>query len=130
MTSPWHRLRIALALLVLVMLGGTGGYVAMGFPLLDAIYQTVTTVSTVGFRELRPFRTGERLFTIGLILVGVGTALYTFTVLIESFIEGQLTALLGRRRMDRKIARMEGHVIICGWGRVGKAIARNVSGAD
>ena len=61
-----------------------------------------------------------------LILVGVGAALYTFSVLIETFIEGRLNELLGRRRMEQSIASMQDHVIICGWGRVGRAIAGEV----
>jgi voltage-gated potassium channel len=63
---------------------------------------------------------------MALILVGVGTAFYAFGVLIETFIEGRLNALLGRRRMEHSIASLHGHVIICGWGRVGRSIAGEV----
>ena len=117
---------MALAALTGVIVAGTLGYVALGFPLLDALYQTVTTVSTVGFREVKPLSGTGQLFTIGLILVGVGTVLYTLGVLIEALIEGELLDLFERRRMERKIDQMQDHVIVCGWGRVGKAIARYV----
>jgi voltage-gated potassium channel len=93
----------------------------LGFTVLEALYQTVTTVTTVGFREVRPLTRVGELFTIGLILVGVGTALYTFGVLLEALVEGHLREYLGRRRMDRAIGNMTGHVIVCGWGRVGAA---------
>lgn len=110
-----------IALLVVVVLG-TVGYVLLGFGVLDAAYQTVTTVSTVGFREVQPLTGAGQVFTMVLILLGVGAAFYAFGVLIETFIEGRLNELLGRRRMEQSIASMHDHVIICGWGRVGRSI--------
>ena len=104
-----------------MIVAGTVGYAILGFGFVDALYQTVTTISTVGFREVRPLSTVGEFFTIALILVGVGTALYTFGVLLEALIEGHLRQQLGRRRMDRQIGRMTGHFIVCGWGRVGRA---------
>ena len=85
-----RRLIFALAALASVMVAGTVGYLLLGFGLLDALYQTVTTVSTVGFREVQPLHGAGKVFTIALILVGVGTALYAFGVLIETLLEGQL----------------------------------------
>jgi len=96
---------------------------------LDALYQTVTTVTTVGFREVQPLTSGAKVFTIILILVGVGTALYTLGALIETLLEGQLRGVFRRQRMDRRIGRMSRHVIICGWGRVGRVIAREMVAA-
>ncbi len=127
MTDPFRRVWLGLASLGAVVVAGTVGYMALGFPLLDAVYQTVTTVTTVGFRELHPLSATGMVFTIGLILVGTGTALYTLSVAIEALVEGQIRELLGRRRMDRQIAKLEDHVIICGWGRVGRAISRYVT---
>lgn len=119
-----RRIRFALGALGLVLLAGTVGYVVLGFGWLDALYQTVTTVTTVGFREVRPLSAAGKVFTIVLILLGVGTALYTLVVLVEALIEGHFYQHLERRRMDREIGRMTGHVIICGWGRVGRACAQ------
>jgi len=119
-----RRIRLALSALGLVLLAGTVGYVILGFSWLDALYQTVTTVTTVGFREVHPLSAAGKLFTIALILLGVGTALYTLGVLLEALIEGHLHHHLERRRMDREIGRMASHVIICGWGRVGRACAQ------
>ena len=124
-----RRLRFGLAALVGILVTGTVGYVLLGFSVLDAVYQTVTTVSTVGFRELHPLSTGGQVFTIALILVGVSTALYTFTLVLEAVVEGQIAELVGRRRMDRQIARMSGHVIVCGFGRVGRNLTQFVAGA-
>jgi voltage-gated potassium channel len=71
-----RRIRIALSAFGLVLVGGTIGYVILGFGFLDALYQTVTTVTTVGFREVNEFTAAGKVFTIALVLVGVGTALY------------------------------------------------------
>jgi voltage-gated potassium channel len=102
------------------------GYLAFGFSLLDAVFQTVITVTTVGFVEVHNFNSGEKVFTIFLILVGVGTAAYALSVLIEFFVEGYFDGTFRRRRMERQIKAMHGHVIVCGWGRVGTSIARNL----
>ena len=102
--ADWRRLAFALVALVTVAAAGTVGYIVLGFGVLDAVYQTVTTVTTVGFREVHPLSTAGKVFTIVLILLGVGTALYTLGVLIETLLEGQLPEVFGRRRMERKIA--------------------------
>lgn len=115
--------------LLLVLVAGTVGYVALGFGVLDATYQAVTTVSTVGFREVKPLTTAGKVFTIVLILVGVGTALYALSVLVETVIEGRINELFGRRRMNQSLAAARDHVIICGWGRVGRSIASEVVAA-
>jgi voltage-gated potassium channel len=124
-----RRVQSGLIALAAVLAAGTIGYLAFGFGFLDALYQTVTTVTTVGFREVEPFSGGEQLFTIALILVGVGTALYTLTVLLETLIEGHFLRHMEGRRMERTIARLHDHVIICGWGRVGKASAMQLASA-
>jgi voltage-gated potassium channel len=127
--SHWRRLGAATAVLALVLVAGTAGYVILGFGVADAAYQAVTTVSTVGFREIQPLDRKGQVFTMVLILVGVGAAFYTFSVLVETVVEGRLNELLGRRRMEQSIANLQGHVVICGWGRVGQAIADELAGA-
>lgn len=124
-----RRLGTALAALSLVIVFGTVGYVVLGFGLLDAAYQTVTTISTVGFREVEPLSDAGQVFTMVLILVGVGATLYALATLVEVILEGRLNELLGRRRMEQSIAALSGHVVICGWGRVGRAIASEVEAA-
>lgn len=129
MVDTWRRLRLAGAAFVLVLVVGTAGYMGFGLGFVDALYQTVTTVTTVGFRELKDFGAGEQLFTIALIVLGVGAALYTITLLVETMVDGPAAELLARRRRDRRIASMKGHTIVCGIGRVGRAIARELSEA-
>ena len=132
--ARWNRaarnLRLGLIGLFLVLVGGTIGYVAFGYGVLDAIFQTVITVSTVGFGEVHKFSAGQQVFTIVLILTGVGTVAYTFSMLVETLVEGYLADEFGRRRMRRQINGMRDHVVVCGWGRVGRAIARSLQAGD
>ena len=118
---------LSLGALAIVVIAGVVGYVILGMNTLDALYQTITTLTTVGFRELAPFGTSEKVFTIVLLVVGVGTTLTALTALFEVVLEGHLGSMLGRYRMDRRIGELEDHVVLCGWGRVGKAIARELT---
>ena len=128
-SNPFRRVQVGLAALALVVVVGTAGYTALGFEPLDALYQTVVTVSTVGYGFPHPIGAGVKAFTMVLILLGVGTALYTFTVTLELLIDGHMRDLIRRRRMDRDIGKMTGHVVICGWGRVGREVARYLANA-
>ena len=114
---------IGLIVLAGVVVVGTVGYVVLGFGVLDALYQTITTITTVGFREVEPLDSTGQIFTIVLVLAGVGTALYTLTVGLELIVEGHLGAAMERRRMQRLIEGLAGHVVVCGFGRVGRTIA-------
>jgi voltage-gated potassium channel len=125
-SSVAKRLIFSLAAMVSVMIAGTLGYLGFGFSPLDAAFQTVITVTTVGFGEVHTFTPAEEEFTIALILLGVGTAAYALSVLIEFFIEGYLGGSVRRKRMENRIREMNDHVILCGWGRVGRAIAHNL----
>jgi voltage-gated potassium channel len=126
------RLRRAIAGVMAVLVVGTIGYLLFGLSLTDAVYQTVTTVSTVGFRELHEFSTLEKWFTIGIIILGASTVLYTFTLSVQVVVDGELREFLGRRFMNREISKLSGHTIVCGWGRVGRAVADDlhVAGVD
>jgi len=122
-----RRLGVGLGALTAVLVVGTLGYIILGIDPLDAAYQTVTTVTTIGFREVVEFGTAEKIYTMVLALVGVGTVLYTLTLTLELVLEGQLGNLWGRRRMQRDIEALEGHAIVCGWGRVGRAAAEQIA---
>ena len=127
---PATRLRYGVVGLVGALVVGTVGFMAFGYSLIDAVFQTVITVSTVGFGEVRPFGSGQKWFTIFLILVGVGVAAYTFSTLVETLVGGFLSDELRRRRMQRQIDSLQNHLILCGWGRVGSSIARYVAASD
>jgi voltage-gated potassium channel len=115
---------MGLAALVLVIAAGTAGFALLGMGALDALYATITTITTVGSSIKLPSGNATKFLIIGLLLVGVGTAFYTFSAALEVLVEGQMRELVRRRRMDRTIAAMSGHVIICGWGRVGREVGR------
>ena len=110
-------------MVVAVFVVGTIGYWIIGLSFTEAVYQTVTTVTTVGYRELKDFNSVEQWFTILIIITGVSTVLYTFTLAVQVVVEGQLRDFVGRRLMDREIGKLNGHTIVCGWGRVGRAVA-------
>lgn len=91
-------------------------------PLFDALYLTVTTVSTVGYGDVVAKTNAGRMFTIILILFGVGSAFYVFTSVFQVVVEGKLRDVLGRRGMQRRIENLSSHVIVCGAGRVGNVV--------
>jgi voltage-gated potassium channel len=97
--------------------------------LLDAAYQTTTTITTVGFGEVRDFDASARAFSIFLMVFGVGAAFYTLGGVFEEWVEDSLERF-GRRRMDRRIESLAKHTIICGYGRVGCRIAQLLDGHD
>jgi voltage-gated potassium channel len=119
--SPSRRLALSLSLVVMVLAFGTTGYLVLGFQPLNALYQTVTTISTVGFREVEEFGTAEKLFTMVVIILGFGSVVFAIGQVAEFVVEGHLQRAFGRRRMDKTIAQMDHHVVVCGWGRVGRA---------
>jgi len=123
-----RRLLFALyAFIIIVAIGVIGYMVIEGWTFLDSIYMTITTITTVGFREVHPLSEAGRIFSIFLIIGGVGGALYILTTIMGYLIEGQFDITLGRRRMKNKIARLKKHFILCGYGRVGEAIALTFS---
>ena len=120
--DPWRRFWAGLAVLSLVIIGGIGGYTALGLKPLDAIYQTVITISTVGYREVGDVGARYQVFTVLLIMFGTGTSLYTLSVLIETTFEGLFNDKFRRRRMQQRVNRLKNHIVLCGYGHVGRAI--------
>jgi len=111
-------------LLLAVLAGGTAGYMLVeGWNVWDAFYMTVTTVATVGYGEIHPLSPRGRLFTVALIFGGVGTALYTVTLLATMIVEGGLHRRLEQRRAARMLEHIKDHFIVCGYGRIGSIIA-------
>jgi voltage-gated potassium channel len=114
------------ALATVIGIGWTG-YRLLGLGGVDALFQTVQTVTTVGFNEVGTVDRTYQIFTIALMLVGVGTALYTLGVSLEALLEGRLSADFRRFQMDKEIDRLRGHVIVCGLGQVGSAIVDDLA---
>jgi voltage-gated potassium channel len=127
--TPTRRFALALSLVVLMTVIGAIGYMLIEhWSVLDAFYMSVITISTVGFGEVKPLSPAGRLFTIGLIVTGVGSAIYLFSVIGELVVEGRLREFLGKSAMNRKIHNLEQHVIICGYGRFGRAVVEELTG--
>ena len=111
----------------LVIAFGTLGYwLVLGWSFSDALFMTLTTIATIGYSEVRPLDATGRAFTIVLILFGVGTALYAFTMIAQFVVEGEVRNLFRRNRMEREAARLSRHVIICGYGRMGKIVTEEL----
>ncbi|MGO8671205.1 MAG: potassium channel family protein [Capsulimonadaceae bacterium] len=121
--SPYARLRLALAVAaVLCAIGTAGYYVIEHYSLLDALYMTVITLSTVGFGEVRPLDPPGKIFTIGLIVFGIVTATWVLSTVIEVLVSEDVIRLREQRNMKTLIDRMRGHFIVCGFGRIGQQI--------
>jgi len=120
-----RRVTIAAALLAVVIAVSTVAYVAIeGFSWFDALYMTVTTVSTTGGGEPRPLSPAGRWLTIGVVVIGFSVLTYTVLALAAFVLEGQLGEAVWQRRMRRYVARMRDHFVLCGYGRVGAEVAR------
>ena len=103
---------------------GTIGYMIVErWNLLDSLYMTITTLTTVGYGEVHPLSTEGRIFTIILILFGVGAVLYALSAGAKVILEGELQELFGRKRLEKKIKDLKEHYIICGYGRMGRIIS-------
>jgi voltage-gated potassium channel len=116
--------RLAVLSFLLVLAGGTTGYMVIeGWGAWDAFYMTVTTVATVGFREVHELSRSGQVFTVLLIVSGVGTAFYTATLLATTIVEGGLQRRFEARRITSMLERVRDHFILCGHGRIGSMIA-------
>jgi len=126
--TPTRRLALAVSLVALMTIIGAAGYrLIEHMSVLDSFYMSVITISTVGFEEVKPLSPAGRLFTIGLIVTGVGSAVYLFTVIGELVVEGRLREFLGKSAVTRKIHGLKEHVIVCGYGRFGHAVVEELS---
>ncbi|HET9723408.1 MAG TPA: NAD-binding protein [Actinomycetota bacterium] len=124
-SDGFRRIRWAALLLVVALAYGVTGYMLLqGWSFLDALYMTVTTFTTVGFREVRPLDDVGRVFTLSVIAIGVALVLITIALAAQWVIEGRWGERTRRRRMQRRIDGLSGHYLICAYGRVGRAIAR------
>jgi voltage-gated potassium channel len=118
---------IGIGALVALTALGTVGYMRLeGFHLGEAIFMTVTVLSTVGLQP-RPLGPGGQALTIVLVVLGLGVVLYTVALVTQQVIEGEFRALFGRRRMERIIDAMQGHVIVCSFGRMGRMVCRELA---
>ncbi len=117
------RLLYALILLFFVVMAGTLGYMLMeGWRLVDALYMTIITIASVGYMEVNPLSQQGRIFTIFLIVFGMGILLFGISTFTAFLVEGELSEILRRRKMEKKIADLKEHYIVCGLGGTGRHI--------
>lgn len=118
-----ERLLGVLALFFWCLMAGTAGYhVIEGWSFFDALYMTVITLGTVGYGETHPLSQPGRVFTIFLIMGGIGLMTYGFSAITAVIVDGQLSNALRRRRMDKDIAKLSGHYVVCGAGHTGGVV--------
>ena len=122
-----RRLIVIAVALALVLSGGTVGFMWIEhFPAFDAFYMTLTTVTTVGYGEIRPLSQAGRVFNSFLILFGVTTIFLAVGAMTQTVIELELNQFFGKRRVRSMIDKLEGHIILCGFGRVGRGAAEEL----
>lgn len=117
----------ALILLIVLLAVGTLGYELIeGWSFLESLYMTVITIATIGFKEVHNLSPRGMLFTIFIAIVGVGTAAYALSSLTETMIGAQISEIIGRRRVQKEIDKMRNHHIVCGYGRMGSLVCREL----
>ncbi len=122
--NPLRRFRLPAVLLLVVVVYGIAGYVLIeGWGFLDAFYMTIITISTVGYTEVHSLSDAGRIFTSTLIVVGVGTMLFSFGVFAETLTENSFGMYRRQRQLERRLNQLRDHFIICGYGRIGTQIA-------
>ncbi|MEW6658642.1 MAG: potassium channel protein [Thermodesulfobacteriota bacterium] len=114
------------SLLAILVLGSLGFVWLEGWPFFDALYMTVTTLTTVGYGEVHPLTPLGKAYNMVLILAGMGVLFYIVTSLARVVVEGEIAAALGKRKLLKQIKKISGHYIICGFGRLGEIIARQL----
>ena len=123
MENRHARIATILVLIALLLSGGTIGYMLiMDMSLLDALYMTLITISTVGFQEVTELSVAGRIFTMGLILAGLTTVAYAFTSITAFLVEGEVQKLWRRWRMDGRLGVLENHMVVCGAGKTGHIV--------
>jgi len=124
---PRRFLLIVVIPILVISLGTLGYRLIEGWSLFDSLYMTITTLATVGFQEVHPLSTAGRSFTMVLILGGVFTMFYAAAEIIRSVVSGEVRDILGRRQMERSLAELDDHLIVCGFGRMGRLVCQEFS---
>jgi voltage-gated potassium channel len=130
-STPSRNLRNiirGLVMLCLILGIGVAGYMYIeGWTPFESLYMTVITITTVGFRELREVSEAGRVFTVALIFMGMGVMAYTVGAVAQMMVETQVSSILGRRKLTKELKKIKNHYIVCGYGRIGSIIARELN---
>jgi voltage-gated potassium channel len=122
------RISYFLLLLLIIIFGGTSGYILIeGYGFVDAFYMTIITISTVGFSEVRALSQEGKIFTSFLIITSLGSFAYAISSITTYIIGGQYKKFIKEQNNMKDIEKLREHVIICGFGRVGKQVAADMA---
>ena len=125
------RIRYALAALAGAILFGTVGFhLIEGWSLGDSLYVTIQTLTTVGYGDIPPHRAAGRIFAVVVMLMGVGGVALAASTIVQSVVQSELVSAFGQRRRSKQLGKLQDHYIICGSGRVGSHLIRDLSGAN
>jgi voltage-gated potassium channel len=111
----------------LVALGALGYVLIEGWPLFDGLYMSVITLTTVGYLEVHPLSPAGRAFTMIFVLGGVFILFFMATEAVRAVVSGEVTAILGRQRMQKSLQELTGHFVVCGYGRMGQFVCQEFS---
>ncbi len=122
-----RHLFLSLVFGAFIIFMGTSGYIFVeGWTFMDSLFMTITTLSTVGYSEVNKLSDPGRILSMVLILAGVGYFFYVAGAVVQFMVEGQIRNILGRRRLEKRIERLKNHFIVCGYGRIGRILCRNI----
>jgi voltage-gated potassium channel len=129
--SPHRNLILGILYTLTVMMAGTAAYMIVGWSLRDAFYMVITTVYTVGFEEVRPINTPALyVITVTLIVLGCTGVIFLTGALVQFFTLSTLNKAIGIKRMNKQIDQLSGHVVVCGFGRLGSVLARSLAASS
>ena len=124
MDRTTHLIIVVIISALLVALGTVGYMLIENWSMLDSLYMTVITLSTIGYGEVHTVSQPGRIFTLVLIFLGVGFVLYVIGNVVQFLVEGRIRLVLGRLKLDKQISQLNNHYIVCGYGRMGRAFCR------
>ncbi len=125
--AAFRKIRVGLLVFLLLVLVAILGYISAGWSLADSVYMVIITIFGVGYGEVQPVDTWPlRGLTIAVIVVGYGAVIYTVGGFIQWVVDGELNRALGARKMTKEIDQLNGHTIICGFGRMGRQLAKSL----
>jgi len=111
----------------LILLGATGYWLIEDWPFFDALYMSVISLTTVGYMEVHQLSPYGRVFTMVFVLGGVFTLFYAATEVVRAVVSGEIASVFGRQRMQKSLADMKDHLVVCGFGRMGRLVCEQFS---
>jgi voltage-gated potassium channel len=127
-TQSASKIFKGIIILLMVLLIGTMGYMFVEkWNFLDSLYMTVITITTVGYREVGTVSEAGRIFTIFIIFTGMGIIAYILGMVAQAMVDFQVREIFGRRKLGKKIQSLKDHYIVCGYGRIGKIICKELT---